>query len=229
MPKNNALPFALEIILTEEGTTTLYRSDIEEHYHSIYGAVQESMHVFIVAGLKQICAKRLKILEIGFGTGLNVLLTMLNADNKTIEYHAIEKYPLNEDIIEKINYPKYLLGIDNEKWYKKIHENKWNHNYHVEPWFFLKKIHADILDYHFETKYDLVYFDAFAPNKQPELWDIEIFKKIYDSMNENAILTTYCSKGAVRRAMIQAGFNVEKVPGPNKKREMLVSKKVQIA
>ena len=211
----------IEIKITEDGSTTLYHTDLDEHYHSIHGSIQEAMHVFIEAGLKKHPSKKLKILEIGFGTGLNVLLTMLNADNLQIEYHAIEKYKLEDDIIEKINYTDILATTNAEKWFKKIHKTAWNKEYEIEPWFILKKIEADLQEYQFETGYDLVYFDAFAPNKQPELWNIDIFKKLFNAMNNNAILTTYCSKGNVRRAMIEAGFNAERILGPKGKRQMI--------
>ena len=207
--------------ITEDGSTTLYRPDLDEHYHSIHGAIQESMHVFIEAGLKKCKSDSLKILEIGFGTGLNALLTMINANKKHIVYHSIEKFPLEKNIVEKLNFPSIINSTVSVNWLKKIHETKWNKEYEIEPWFKLKKIEADFLEHNFEKGYDLVYFDAFAPEKQPELWNIEIFQKIFDSMSDNAILTTYCAKGSVRRAMLSCGFVVERIPGPPGKRQMM--------
>ena len=207
--------------ITEDGSTTLYRPDLDEHYHSIHGAIQESMHVFIEAGLNKCKSDSLKILEIGFGTGLNALLTMLNSDRKQIVYHSIEKYPLEKNIVDKLNFPDIINSSVSANWFKKIHETQWNTEYEIEPWFKLKKMETDLLEHVFETGYDLVYFDAFAPEKQPELWNIEIFQKIFDSMSENAILTTYCAKGSVRRAMLSCGFKVERIPGPKGKREMM--------
>jgi tRNA U34 5-methylaminomethyl-2-thiouridine-forming methyltransferase MnmC len=211
----------INIKITEDGSSTLYRPDIDEHYHSIHGAVQESMHVFINAGLKKCSSNSLKIMEIGFGTGLNALLTLLNADNKQIVYHAIEKYPLNNQILEAINYPKIINSGKSANYFKKIHETPWNHEYEIEPHFKLTKIKTDLLKHIFETGYDLVYFDAFAPDKQPELWDIKIFQGLINSMTNNAILTTYCAKGSVRRDMTSCGFKVERIQGPPGKREML--------
>jgi tRNA U34 5-methylaminomethyl-2-thiouridine-forming methyltransferase MnmC len=179
------------------------------------------MHVFIDAGLKKCLSNKLKILEIGFGTGLNTLLTILNVENKHIVYHAIEKYPIGNHIIDEINYPNIVNSEKAANYFKKIHEIPWNKEYEIKPQFKLKKIEADLLDYKFEEGYDLIYFDAFAPNKQPELWDTEIFQKLYKSMNINAILTTYCAKGSVRRAMTSNGFKVERISGPPGKREML--------
>lgn len=215
----------IEIKLTEDGSTTLYRPDLNEHYHSIHGAIQESKHVFIEAGLKKCQSDSLKILEIGFGTGLNAFLTMLYADNKKIIYHSIEKYPLAKNIVEKINFPHIINSPESKKWFQKIHEIPWNTECEIEPWFKLKKIETDLLEHNFENGYDLVYFDAFAPEKQPELWDVKIFQKLFNSMSENAILTTYCAKGNVRRAMISCGFAVERIPGPPGKRQMMVSVK----
>jgi len=218
-------PFNIEIILSEDGSTTLFRPDLNEHYHSVHGAIQESMHVFIDAGLKKCNSESLKILEIGFGTGLNALLTMLNAENKQIVYHAIEKYPLSDDVIEKINYPDKIGAKYSAVIFNKIHKTPWNEEHKIEESFILKKIKADLLEHQFEKGYDLVYFDAFAPEKQPELWDREIFQKLFDSMSANSILTTYCSKGSVRRSMIECGFKVLRIDGPPGKRQMIVALK----
>ena len=216
----------IDIKITEDGSTTLYRSDLDEHYHSIHGAIQESMHIFIEMGLQKHQSNALKILEIGFGTGLNALLTMLNAENRQIAYHTVEKMRLEDAIIEQINYPKLLSSSISENWFKKIHQAEWNREYEIEPWFKIKKIEADITDYQFETDYDIVYYDAFSPEKQPELWNAKIFKQIFCSMSNNSILTTYCSKGTVRRALLEVGFKVERVAGPYGKRHIIVAHKV---
>ena len=211
----------ITVKITEDGSSTLYCPDLDEHYHSIHGAVQESMHVFIDAGLKKCSSDSLKIMEIGFGTGLNVLLTILNADNKKITYHTIEKIPLKNDIIKEINYP-YIINSEKAKnYFKKIHETHWNRECKIDTNFILKKIESNLLEHNFEEGYDLVYFDAFAPNKQPELWGEEVFQKLFKSMKSNALITTYCAKGSVRRTMISCGFKVERISGPPGKREML--------
>jgi len=218
----------LLIKITDDGSTTLYLPDLDEHYHSIHGAIQESMHVFIEAGLKHCKSNGLKIMEIGFGTGLNTLLTILNSDSKQIVYHAIEKYPLKNNIIKSINYPTLISSEASKKYFKKIHDATWNKEVEITPTFKLKKIETDLQIHNFESGYDLIYFDAFAPDKQPELWKEEIFQKLFNSMNPNSILTTYSSKGSVRRAMKSCGFYVEKIPGAGGKREMVRAVKTNV-
>ena len=216
----------LELKISEDGSSTLYRPDLDEHYHSIHGAIQESMHIFINAGLKQCKNRPLHILEIGFGTGLNVLLTMLNTENIPVIYHSIEKFPIGDDIIKLINFPE-ILGDKAKVWFNKIHKVSWNVEHNIALIFTLQKIEADLLDCVLqENFYNLVYFDAFAPEKQPELWDIYIFTKIYNSMQNNGILTTYCAKGSVRRAMQACGFKVERLQGPLGKRQIIRAVKI---
>jgi tRNA U34 5-methylaminomethyl-2-thiouridine-forming methyltransferase MnmC len=212
-----------EVLLktTEDGSSTLYRPDIEEHYHSIHGAIQESMHVFINAGLKHHPAKHLNILEVGFGTGLNALLTLINIKDHNIYYHAIEKYPLPDELVLKINHPEHIQNVNAKTYFYHLHKAPWNSIAEIIPEFSLYKEKTDLTSFQPNTKFDLVYFDAFAPDKQPELWEPEIFNTISASMNTEAILTTYSSKGSVKRAMQIAGLIIEKIPGPPGKREML--------
>ena len=210
----------IELKLSEDGSHTLYVPELDEHYHSVFGARTESMHVFIKSGLDLLDKQDIKILEIGFGTGLNALLTALNKGNKKIEYHSIEKYPLNSETEDALVFSPNQTDEETSV-FKAIHEAPWNELTEIIPDFKLLKFEDDLLTVNFSTKYDLVYFDAFGPDVQPELWTEEIFKKIFDSMNSNGILTTYSAKGAVRRAMQSAGFKVERLPGPPKKREML--------
>jgi tRNA U34 5-methylaminomethyl-2-thiouridine-forming methyltransferase MnmC len=212
---------SMEIRMSADGSTTLYRPDLDEHYHSTFGAVQESMHVFIEAGLKQCCGQPLHILEVGFGTGLNVLLTLLHTSHRKVIYHTVEKYPVAHAILKSLNYPQ-LLGDESKTVFDTIHSVSWNKEHEIRPNFRLKKIDADLADSLFQTNfYNLVFFDAFAPDKQPELWTPVIFRKIYRAMQQGGILTTYCAKGAVRRAMQSCGFTVERIPGPKGKREMV--------
>ena len=165
---NRPTPF-LEIKISEDGSSTLYRPDLDEHYHSVHGAIQESMHIFIDAGLKQCTEHPINILEIGFGTGLNALLTMLNAEDLSITYHSIEKYPIDFEIISLINYPE-ILSNKAKTWFDKIHEASWNIEHNITQTFILQKIKADFADCILpDNFYNLVYFDAFAPEKQPEL------------------------------------------------------------
>ena len=210
----------IELKLSEDGSHTLYVPELDEHYHSVFGARTESMHVFIKSGLDHSDKQDIKILEIGFGTGLNALLTALNKGRRKIEYHSIEKYPLNSETEDALTLSPQQT-VEESSVFKAIHEAPWNELTEIIPDFKLLKFEDDLLTVNFNTKYDLVYFDAFGPDVQPELWTKDIFQKIFDTTNTNGILTTYSAKGAVRRAMQSAGFKVERLPGPPKKREML--------
>jgi tRNA U34 5-methylaminomethyl-2-thiouridine-forming methyltransferase MnmC len=210
----------IELKLSEDGSHTLYVPELDEHYHSVFGARTESMHVFIKSGLDHSDKQDIKILEIGFGTGLNALLTALNKGRRKIEYHSIEKYPLNSETEDALTLSPRQT-VEETSVFKAIHEAPWNELTEIIPDFKLLKFEDDLLTVNFNTKYDLVYFDAFGPDVQPELWTKDIFQKIFDTTNTNGILTTYSAKGAVRRAMQSAGFKVERLPGPPKKREML--------
>jgi tRNA U34 5-methylaminomethyl-2-thiouridine-forming methyltransferase MnmC len=211
-----------ELILTEDGSNTLYVPEIDECYHSSHGAIQESRYIFIEAGLKQCTKPEISVLEIGFGTGLNAFLTLIEAERsgKQIHYTSLEKYPVEIEKALKLNYPEEL-SPENRNHFEQLHTSPWNVNIQINPFFKLKKIETDFTKYTLEDKFDVVCFDAFSPEKQPEMWSEELFKKIYDRCNPEAILTTYCSKGTVRRAIQAAGFMVERLPGPKGKREIL--------
>lgn len=211
----------VELRTSEDGSSTLYRPDLDEHYHSIHGAIQESMHVFIRAGLDQHPDSSLKILEVGFGTGLNALLTLIHQGSKNIYYHTIERFPLNKSTVSEINYPKELKMTESRNLYLKMHQAPWNNDCEITPGFILHKEESDLVDFKPLTNYDLVYFDAFGPDKQPELWTPEIFKKISEAVNPGGLLVTYSCKGTVKRALKDAGMQIEKIPGPPGKREML--------
>ena len=207
----------LQVELSSDGSATLYVPLLNEHYHSVHGARNESMHVFINAGLEQTPASTIKILEIGMGTGLNVLLTAIHANGKTIEYQTIEKYPLQPDIYQQLNY----AANDHEaKWLLQIHESAWDQPYELKPDFTLLKKAAGFMAAAIDHGYNLVYYDAFAPEKQPEMWEPEIFEKIYNAMAPGGILVTYCAKGQLRRMLQGIGFRVERIPGPPHKRHM---------
>ena len=213
-----------KIIKTEDGSHTFYIPEIDEHFHSIHGAIQESMHVFIKSGLKQIRKEQINILEIGFGTGLNALLTIIESDKtqQKINYFGIEKFPLSEEEYSHLNYSE-LTGFECNPTFISMHQNNWNEKIKLTANFKLHKIKADILDIDFTVlpRFDLIYYDAFAPNKQADVWDKSIFEKIYLNGAQGAILVTYCAQGSVRRNLIQAGFRVERIPGPPGKREMI--------
>ena len=208
---------------TADGSYTLYVPELDEHYHSVKGALTESQHIFIDMGLKHSTATAPHILEIGFGTGLNCVLTLLEAkeSQRHVYYTGIERYPLNEEIIRKLNYPS-IIGKECEEDYFAIHQAPWEEDVCLSPWFTLHKMEGDFTHYSFEQKYDIIYFDAFAPEKQPEMWEQSLFDNLYQVLNEGGILTTYCAKGVVRRMLQTAGFKVERLPGPpGGKREIL--------
>jgi tRNA U34 5-methylaminomethyl-2-thiouridine-forming methyltransferase MnmC len=216
-----------KIFLTGDGSHSISVPELNVAYHSIHGAIQESMHVFIKAGL--IDSEIFdyvgvhNILEIGFGTGLNALLTLIEADKHTnrIYYTGIELYPLDLPEINQLNYCEQLDQPHYQRFFEKMHQCGWEEMFEITEYFRLTKIKCNIADYSSENVYSIIYFDAFAPNAQPELWTKEIFDKMYALLIPGGVLVTYCSKGDVRRNMVAAGFEVEKLQGPPKKREML--------
>ena len=215
---------------TADGSYTLYVPELDEHYHSVKGALTESQHIFIDMGLKHSSVTSPRILEIGLGTGLNCILTLLEGkeSQRHIHYTGIERYPLNEEIIRKLNYPS-IIGKECEEDYFAIHQALWEEDICLSPWFTLHKMEGDFTHYTFEQKYDIIYFDAFAPEKQPEMWEQSLFDNLYNVLNEGGILTTYCAKGVVRRMLQTAGFKVERLPGPpGGKREILRATKTNL-
>jgi tRNA U34 5-methylaminomethyl-2-thiouridine-forming methyltransferase MnmC len=220
-----------KIILTGDGSHSISVPELNVAYHSVHGAIQESTHVFIKAGLIDSGLFEYvgvhQILEIGFGTGLNALLTLLEADKhpNRIYYTGIEPYPLDYTTILQLNYCEQLDLPHYRRLFEKMHECGWDEMYEISEYFRLTKTKCNIPDFSTEDLYDIIYFDAFAPNAQPELWTKEIFDKMYSLLKPGGILVTYCSKGDVRRAMIAAGFAVEKLQGPLRKREMLRARK----
>lgn len=213
-------PMAIE--LTADGSHTIYLPEMDEHYHSVNGAMQESLHVFIEGALAQCSQKEISVLELGFGTGLNALLTALDAESRDtkIHYTTLEKFPLPDTILSGLNYGGVHPGL-----FRAIHEAEWEVPVAVTPRFTLHKIRTDFRDYPFSGRHDVVYYDAFAPGKQPEVWTPELFFRIAEAMNPGGILTTYCAKGGVRRMMQAAGLTTERAPGPPGKREMLRARK----
>lgn len=217
---------AVKIVTSEDGSHTLYNSTLNETYHSIHGAKTESLHVFINNGLKLIFAKNIAILEVGMGTGLNVLLTYLHqkkhAEIKNISYHTLELHPLSQHTVDALNYGE-TLSEDENAFFKHIHAADWNKETMLSPTFKIHKIQADLIDYTPSYTFDLVYFDAFAPDVQPKLWTKKIFQTIFEHLNPGGVLTTYSAKGQLRRDLIEVGFRVERRPGPPGKREMIVA------
>jgi len=212
-----------ELKATSDGSHTLYVPEIDETYHSTHGAIQESTHIFINAGLKQCNKQSLNVLEIGFGTGLNAFLTAIEAEKLRIHinYFTIEKFPVPLETAFQLNYSEQHNYANSASLFSEIHQAEWEKEVTVSEYFTLKKTQCDFTNYQPDTTFDVVYFDAFSPEKQPEMWKEEQFMKIYKACNQGAILTTYCAKGSVRRALQAVGFKVERLAGPPGKREIL--------
>ncbi|KMQ70051.1 tRNA (5-methylaminomethyl-2-thiouridine)(34)-methyltransferase MnmD [Chryseobacterium koreense] len=216
-----------EVKLTSDGSKTLYINDLNENYHSHHGAMQEAQHVFINNGLKLKYDYEINILELGFGTGLNVLVTidefLKNDKNHVIHYFTIEKYPVNEREVKELGYDSFFDEPNMKKYYRELHECEWNVTQEVLPNFFFTKFNRDF----YELKnlalppIDLVYYDCFGARVQPDLWEKPLFEMVADKMKEGALLTTYSSKGSVRRILQELHFKVEKKEGPPGKREMI--------
>jgi tRNA U34 5-methylaminomethyl-2-thiouridine-forming methyltransferase MnmC len=213
-----------DLIMTQDGSYTLYSKEHEVTYHSKYGAIQESNHVFIHSGLLPHLKKqdKISILELGFGTGLNVLLTWKNIvdiDTVHVDYHSFDVYPLPEDLLNACVYEDHLKIPTSIS--KNILTSDWDKLIEVDSRFKLTKHNKDILEETLTDNYfDIVYFDAFSPESQPELWSASLFEKIYESMTGQAVLVTYCAKGEVKRILKKIGFTLESLPGPPGKREM---------
>lgn len=213
-----------ELVATGDGSHTLYVAALDEHYHSVHGAVQESDHVFITHGLLPLLTqeKTLHIFEMGLGTGLNLLLTALNCGEHPVQYTAIEAYPVDLNEAQALNYPEILEDPRADQLLERIHTTEWNVPFPLKDRLSVTKLHTTLADLANDriAPVDLIYYDAFAPDAQPELWTEDIFKKLYDMMAPGGVLTTYCAKGVVKRTMKAAGFEVKALPGPPGKREM---------
>jgi tRNA U34 5-methylaminomethyl-2-thiouridine-forming methyltransferase MnmC len=216
-----------ELFNTADGSHTIYIPELDEHYHSIHGAVQESTFIFINNGLRFCKTDPVSILEIGFGTGLNALLTAIDVNSgfREIDYTSIEKNPVSNEIIKSLNYPEYT-GENGQEIFRLIHSVPWNISVKICHNFSLKKIAADFTKYQLTGNYDLIYFDAFGPDKQPEMWTREMFAGIAAITNKNGILVTYSAKGEVKRSLMACGFDVTLLPGPPGKRQMIRAVKI---
>jgi tRNA U34 5-methylaminomethyl-2-thiouridine-forming methyltransferase MnmC len=214
----------MQLIITSDGSHTLYLPEMDEQYHSVNGAITESEYVYINMGFSYFPGKNPKVFEVGFGTGLNCLLTALQAEKskRPTNYISIEKYPLEKYIIEELNYGN-LISLEAKDIFNKIHNCKWNEFVPVSKYFNLYKIKGDLIDIDLNPfeNCNVVYFDAFAPDKQPEIWTPEIFRKVYNIISPGGLLVTYSAKGEVRRQMAACGLEMERLPGPPGKNEML--------
>lgn len=216
-----------EIRTTNDGSKTLFINELNENYHSHHGALQEAEHVFIKNGLNLVNDYEINILELGFGTGLNVLVTIneyLKTDkNHTINYFTLEKYPIKESEIENLAYDDLFDNPELKNIYQKIHQTDWEKSEEIVKGFNLKKIQCDFFDLKNMAlpKINLVYFDCFGARVQPDLWEKPLFEMVSDKMSVNGLLTTYSSKGSVRRVLQELNFSIEKKQGPPGKREMI--------
>ncbi|MGC9150777.1 MAG: tRNA (5-methylaminomethyl-2-thiouridine)(34)-methyltransferase MnmD [Microbacter sp.] len=211
---------------TEDGSNTLFLPELNEHFHSTHGAIQESNHVFLQAGLHALSLDEWHVFEVGFGTGLNALLTAFEATKaqKRCFYTTIELFPLTPAETDQLNYAVCLS--DTSLIFNKIHQASWDQAVDITPYFQLHKIHADFTRFNLPTNaFSLIYFDAFAPDKQSEMWSKDLFTNLYDSLKPNGVLVTYSAKGSIRRMMQDIGFAVERLPGPPGKHEMLRGRK----
>lgn len=215
----------IQFEITEDGSHTFFVPELNEHYHSTHGAIQESMHVYIDAGLSYCLKSEVRLLEIGFGTGLNAFLTLCEAEERcrVVDYTSIELYPVAADDAGKLNYAG-LIDPSRQALFNKLHTTEWEIRSQVTQNFSLLKIRLDFSNpslFYPENSFDLIFFDAFAPDKQPEMWTRQVFDRLYAVSAEGGVLTTYCAKGSVRKMLADAGFVVERLPGPPGKREML--------
>jgi len=212
-----------EIKITADGSSTIHLPDWNENYHSTHGAIQEANHVFIDKGFSVVSTPEVSILEIGFGTGLNCFLTLLEAAKReiSVNYVGVEAFPVTTEEAAKLNYVSELDVAGKQSVFNELHRVSWEENHEIQTGFFLEKRKQFFKDITAVNQFDLVYFDAFGAAHQPELWTIAIFKTMYKAMAENGVLVTYCAKGSVRRAMQEVGFEVERLDGPPGKREML--------
>lgn len=218
-----------KIIVTSDNSRSLFIPGLNETYHSIHGAMNESDHIFIKAGLIPLIDNgEIKILEMGFGTGLNALLTLAETTkhNASVQYHTIEKFPIAFDLIQEIDHPTNTNQEVFRSAFEKMHLIEWNTPVKISPLFLFSKFQTDILDIKLtENFYTLIYYDAFAPKIQPELWDYPVMQKMYDCLTPGGILVSYCAQGQFRRNLRQAGFDVTRGKGPHGKREITIAYK----
>ncbi len=216
-----------KIIDTQDGSKTLFLPALDETYHSRFGAVNESRHVFLTNGLAQIEKQEITVCEIGFGTGLNALLSWQYAEYNQliINYVSFEKHPLSPTLVSQLNYGKQCNA---ESYFEQIHTCDWNAPIELSEYFKLTKIEGDVLDKNirFPKNSTIIYFDAFAPKKQQEMWNIDLFSRLYESLITGGLLVTYASAGIVKRALKEARFQIKRLPGPQGKFHMLQARKL---
>ena len=227
--------YSLKLIITDDGSHSLSVPELNESFHSVHGAVTESRHVFIKNGFRHLLSAenpdKINILEIGLGTGLNVFLTLLENRKfkKKIYYTAIEPFPCPDDLLVKLNYSSMIAPGENESLFGKIHECAWEEFCEIDESFSLKKQHVTYQEFTVvHGNFDLVYYDAFAPSKQPEMWDPGLLRKTADGLRPGGLIVTYTAKGQLKRDLKGLGLNVETLSGPPGKKEMIRAVKLQL-
>lgn len=213
-----------EIVITTDGSSTIFMPDINESYHSKHGAIQEAKHVFIKNGLHFLEKTEMSILEIGFGTGLNALITCLEAQklDLKIHYEGVEAFPVALEELNQLNYPSLFENqVLSQEYFSKIHQIPWEQSHEISNFFELKKRKMMFENMSDDNIFDLIYFDAFGFRVQPELWSEFIFEKMFQALKKGGVLVTYACRSSIKKAMIHAGFEIEKLAGPPGKREML--------
>ncbi len=216
------------IVVTGDGSASIYSTQFGEQYHSKHGAWSESLYVFIQMGLFQkIHQSQIAVFEMGFGSGLNLLLTLKHLPPTCqLYYETVEKFPLQNT--DYLSYAEFV-SFEDRPLFKRLHQLDWNQKVILNNQVTIKKVQADIYDYQPSDPFDLIYFDAFSPRTQPECWSKSIFDKLYESMVNDGILVTYCAKGSIKRLLTEVGFKVQTLPGPLYKREMIRTIKSSIS
>ncbi len=212
------------LVISSDGSHTLLSKQFNVHYHSIHGALEESIHVFISAGLDFLSSKQeINIFEMGFGTGLNAWLACIHAGRtrRKMSYTGIELFPLDEKTVKGLNYTSQIVLNDDEKAsFEQLHNLSWDKTHAIHSNFTFKKHHEDIHNFDFKDKYDIIFFDAFAPNTQANLWEKDLHERIFNSLNPGGILVTYCAKGVFKRMLKEIGYTLDPLSGPHRKHEM---------
>ncbi|MEK6478028.1 tRNA (5-methylaminomethyl-2-thiouridine)(34)-methyltransferase MnmD [Catalinimonas sp. 4WD22] len=225
----------IRIMHTRDGSHTLLNIELNETYHSRHGALRESQHVFINAGLKHWLnlhpeANNIRIFEMGMGTGLNLILTLQLAQQlpqMNFKYLTLEAYPLSEEIIHKLNYLDLLQDERLFKLFENIHNAEWNNWVEILPNFKMKKVHQKLEDFQLiPESTDIIYYDAFAPNKQAELWTLDTVSKVCSLLDVEGVFVTYCAKGQLKRDLKSLGLLLETLAGPPGKAEMVRASRV---
>lgn len=216
----------IKIITTEDGSHSLYNAKLNETYHSFHGAIQESRHVFVKNGLDYLkdIKRNINVFEVGFGTGLNALLAAewAQMNEVYINYDTIEAFPVSKEQVAQLNYTSLIKGQNIHEWFNTFHEIPWDEIHKITNFFTIQKINNSLKEYALPLdKYDIIFFDAFAPSKQPEMWEFEILSKMYDSMANDSAFVTYCAQGQLKRNLASLNLEVQTLPGPPGKKEMV--------